>query len=483
MRRIYLGVDIGTTSTKCMAVRDDGQILALSQQPYGVSHPQQGWAEQNPEDYWRGIVATVTGCLRMCSRRRYTKEHVVSIALSTQGDTLIVTDSKGKPLLPAISWMDTRGQAEFEGLQREADASFWYGETGSPPHAFSSAWTILWLRRNQPRSIEHGARFCYVADYLAKRLCDRFGTDAPSASWTPLFSPSKRDWSQPVLDLLGVRREMLPDVLQSGEVIGELLPKVAKELGLLPETKLIAGAFDQAAAAHGAGARADGRSVLSCGTAWVLYTVAPGAIVDPKMRLCSCCHTGAGENGLVLPFSGGSTYDWLTKIIGDVRDEEPASNADPLIFVPHLYGGLSPDWCAESKGSLVGLTLAHTRADIRLALMRGLGYEARRNLEAAEELSGPVRSIRMVGGATNSRNWPQLIANVLNRPIEVPEESESACYGAAMLAAGSASDSWIDSQQASRFEPMSGEVTMEQHLYSRYLCVYEAMKSLYELKG
>lgn len=480
---IYLGVDIGTTSTKCLAVRDDGQVIASSQHHYPMLHPQQGWAEQHPEDYWYGLAATVRGCLRMCSRRRHRKEDVALLALSTQGDTLIVTDGDGNALMHAISWMDARGQAEFEELLSEADASVWYREMGSPLNALSSACTLRWLAKNRPDIMSAKPRFCYVADYLAKRLCGRFATDVPSASWTPMFSPARRGFSQPVLDLLGVRPEALPDVLESGEIIGKLLPEVAKELGLAPETKLIAGAFDQAAAAHGAGARADGRSVLSCGTAWVLYAVAPGGVVDPNERLCSCCHTGRGENGLVLPFSGGSTYDWLTKIIGEVGDDDPPSSADPLVFVPHLYGGLSPDWCAESKGTLAGLTLAHNRADMRLALMRGLGCEARRNMEAAEQLSGDVRSIRMVGGATNSRKWPQLVANVLNRPIEVSEETETACYGAAMLAAGELSAGWPESQRVSRFDPLPAEAIVEEEHYNRYLNVYELMKSVYEPKG
>ncbi len=457
-----------------MAVREDGEILAVSQQSCGMTHPRPGWAEQDPEDYWRVLVATAREALGTCERR------VSRIALSTQADTLIVTDVDGNPLMPAISWMDTRGEPEFAEFQREGDSPLWYRETGSPPHVYSSAWTILWLRRNQRQLFEQDVRFCYVADFLAKRLCGRFATDAPNASWTPMFSPAKRDWSQPVLDMLGARRETLPEVLESGEVIGRLLPEAAGELGLSPDTELVAGAFDQAAAAHGAGARADGRAVLSCGTAWVLYAVATGAAADPNMRLCTCCHVGRGETGMVLPFPGGSTYDWLAGITGCVDEDEPVNTSEPLIFVPHLYGGLSPDWNAESKGTLVGLRLAHTRADIRFALMRGLAYEARRNLEAAENLSGRIESIAMVGGATKSRLWPQIVANVLNRPIEVSHQSESACYGAAMLAAGEVSSHWNANQPASRLTPVEADVAVEEHLYEKYLRIYQDMTSFYK---
>lgn len=473
MGNIYLGIDIGTTSAKCMSVREDGVVLAVAQQPYGMSHPKPGWAEQDPEDYWRGLVATVREVVSKCGG------DACRIALSTQGDTLIVADGEGKQLLPATSWMDTRGEQEFAEFQREGDSSLWYRETGSPPHIYSSAWAIQWLRRNRPEMFKQDVRFCYVADWLAKRLCGRFATDAPSASWTPLFSPAKRDWSQPVLDMLCVSGEDLPHVLESGEVAGKLLPEVARELMLPEHTELVAGAFDQAAAAHGAGARADGRAVLSCGTAWVLYAVAPGEVSDPKMQLCTCCHAGRGQMGLVLPSPGGSTYDWLTRVSGGTDDEEPASD-ESLVFVPHLYGGLSPDWRAESKGSILGLRLTHTRADICSALMRGLACETRRNLEAAEPLSGRIHSIRMVGGAAKSRKWPQMVANVLNRRIEVSNEPETACYGAAMLAAGAASDCWADRAPVTEFQPNASGASVEEQLYERYLRVYESINPIYK---
>lgn len=469
---IYLGLDIGTTSAKCMAVNEDGQTLALTQYAYPMSHPYQDWAEQDPEDYWRGLIHCIRQCAKECGGG-----DVVSVAMSTQGDTLILTDDLGKPLLPAISWMDTRGQTEFDALLSEVD-EFWYRETGAPLTTVSSACAIRWIARNRPEIMAANPRFCYVADYLAKRLCGKFATDVPSASWTPFFSPARRDWSQPVLDLLGITRDRLPEVYESGEVIGELLPEVADELGIGQGTKLIAGAFDQTAAAHGAGASANGISVLSCGTAWVLYIVSAGAVVDAHERLWTCCHTSAGQSALVLPFTGGSAYDWLNRTLSD-KSDAPATGIDQLTFIPHLYGGLSPDWRGESRGSLIGLTLSHTAEDIRLAMMRGLAFEARRNLEAAEPLAGRIESIKMVGGAGKSKTWPQSIANALNRTVEVSECVESACYGAAKLAAGETSAQWTNKTPSRRFDPIAEDVEKEEYLYSRYLQIYEALLPLY----
>lgn len=478
MASVYLGVDIGTTSAKCLAVRDDGEVLALAQHAYGLSHPHQDWAEQDPEDYWRGLADVVGQCVNDCAAKGHAKEDIAALALSTQGDTLIATDQEGLPLAPALSWMDKRAEAECHELIGETGKSFWYKETGIGLTALSSAAKIRWLARNAPQVFSRIARFSWVPDFLANRLCGTFVADVPSASWTPLFSPHARDWSEPVLSLLQVSREMVPVAVESGTVIADLRPDPANELGLAPSTRLVAGAFDQAAAAHGAGA-AGFRSVLSCGTAWVLYAVSHVPVVDELEQIPVCCHTAPNEWGMVLPFTGGSAYDWLRDTFHRGA-RRPEGQRQRLVFVPHLYGGLSPDWRGESKGSILGLTMSHSYEDVELALMRGLAFEARRNVEAAERLCGRIPALRMVGGAGKSATWPQIIADALGRPVEVSGLLESAAYGAAKLAAGAASAQWEGSQQARHFAPDPDAAADMQAQYARYLRCYQALLPLYE---
>jgi xylulokinase len=471
---IYLGVDIGTTSAKCLAVGEDGTILGLAQHPYPMQHPRQGWAEQDPEDYWNALVDVVSRCVRECEDKE-----VAALALSTQGDTLIVTDSSGVPLCPAITWMDTRGESEYRDLLAEKGASFWYKEIGIPLAPTSSACSIRWLRNNAPDLWGRIARFCYVPDFLAFRLTGRFVTDMPSASWTPLCNPSARSWSIPVLEILGVDTSQLPDLVESGEPIGRIPAEVAGLLGLPESATLIAGAFDQAAAALGAGAKPGERSVLSCGTAWVLCSVSDSPIEDAGERIPVYCHTSPSQWGMVLPFTGGAAYDWLTRTLAP-ESADGASDADPLIFIPHLYGGLCPDWRSESRGSLLGLTMAHTSHDIRLALMRGVACEARRNVEAAERLCGSIGSIRMVGGAGRSDLWPRMVANMLNKNVEVADCIECACYGAARLAAGSASEKWKDPGTLRTCDPDPGDAEAESRFYAKYLRFCETLLGLYK---
>lgn len=476
---INLGIDVGTSSTKCLAVDERGRAVALAQRHYGLVHPREGWAEQDAEELWRALVACVRECVGQCAAKGYRSSDVKSLAMSTQGDTLIATDGAGNPVAPAISWMDIRPDEECRELLEMAEQKLWYREMGIVLTAYSTAAKIRWLQKRAPKIWAKTRRLCWVPDFMAKRLCGEFVTDVPSASWSCAFSPAARAYSPEVMRLLGIDESMLPAAVESGTPIGNLTPEAAGALGLTNETKLIAGAFDQAAAAHGAGASVNGRAVLSCGTAWVMYTVSDQPPVDELCRVPICCHTGAGEWGMVLPFSGGAAYDWLQDICG--ASEGPKSEGEPPVFVPHLYGGVCPDWREDSKGSLVGLTMSHTREDIRLAMMRGIASEARRNFEVARELGVEIDSLRMVGGAGKSDIWPQMIANILGVPIEVSDLLESACYGAAKLAAGDIAAGWVGTDTARRCGPDPERAAFEDRQYSRYLRFYNALLPQYEI--
>lgn len=475
---VYLGIDIGTSSAKCLVVDEGGNTVALTQRHYSVSHPRENWVEQDAEEFWSALVDVVCGCVSECEAKGFARSGIRAMAMSAQGDTLIVTDADAKPLAPAISWMDTRAGEECRELLEVKDQQFWYRELGITLTPYSTACKIRWIQKHKPELRKQIARFCWVPDFLAWRLTGRHVSDVPSASWSPYLCPSTRAFSEPVMGVLGIKRENLPEVVESGELIGELTSDAAEALGLPPGVNLVAGAFDQPAAAHGAGVRAGERSVLSCGTAWVLYSASTKPPLDPQCRVPICCHVRPDEWGMVLPFTGGAAYDWLNNTLGTEKPASP-SDAEPPIFLPHLYGSVCPDWREYAKGSLVGLTMAHTFEDVRLAMMRGIACDARRNFEVAEELSGRMESVRMVGGAGKSDIWPQMIADVLNRPVQVSDLVESACYGAAKLAAGDASRAWAETGSGRVCEPRPERVEFEDRQYRRYLRFYEALLPQY----
>ena len=478
MAVITLGVDVGTTSTKCLAVREDGQIVASAQRAYTLTHGPDGRAEQDAHDFQQAVAATISECVAGVVSAGETRGSVRALAMSTQGDTLIPCDASGAPVAPAMSWMDTRSAAQHRSLLDERGAAFWFRETGQTLGPYSSACKLRWLAENAPDVWARIQRVCYVPDFLAAWLTGRFVTDMPSASWSPFLNPGTRAWSPDAMAAVGVARELLPEAVESGTPIGEVLPAIADELGLSQGVTLVAGAFDQAAAATGAGAALEGVGVLSCGTAWVLYAVAASAAADTAGLIPACCHTRADQWGLVLPFPGGGVYDWYCRELGAREGDYPVSG-EPPVFVPHLYGGLAPDFRAESRGSLVGLTMAHTAEDVRLAVMRGIACEARRNVEAAEGIAGAMPGLRMVGGAGRSDVWPQMLADLLARPVTVAGCVEAACLCAASLAAGDPALPQRANGGDREYVPSTDGVAREQALYERYLTCYEKLLRLY----
>lgn len=474
---VFLGIDVGTTSTKCLAADERGRPLALTQRGYTLQHPKDGWAEQDPDELWESACAAVRDCVTELSQQRLSAKDVRGVSVSAQGDTLILYDEEGESLRPAISWMDTRAGRECEELLALRPQQFWYDQTGQLLTPLSSACKVRWLRKNDPDVLKRG-RVGFVSDYIGGRLTQIFATDISSASWTSLYNPFSRYWSLEVLDLLGIREDQLPAIATDAYIGAVWAEEVRRDLGGLGEWVFVPpGAFDQAAAAYGAGAE-PGVAVLSCGTAWVLYVVSRDPESDPERKIPVCCHAVENQWGLVLPFTGGSAYDWARRNLN--LEGSQLSGAEPPVFVPHLYGELCPEWRSDSRGSLAGLTMAHTPADIEQAVMRGLACEARRNIEAAERLAGPVRSVRMVGGAARSQVMPQLLANVLGRTVEVSEFAEAAAFGAAKLAAESDGQLWPLPGRLQRVEPDPQAVKAEERRYQKHLELYGAALSVYQ---
>lgn len=476
---MYLGVDIGTTSTKCLAVSEDGRQVAFAQRGYCLQHPKTGWAEQDPEDYWNALVETVRDCVSQLQNSGGRADKVEALAISSQGDTLLALDPEGNPLASALSWMDTRAGEECGQLMALRDERFWYRQLGIRLTPASSACKIRWLHRHQP-ALFSSATLCYIPEFLAKRLTGQFAADQPSASWNPLYNAHQKDYSTEVLDILHLSGKPLARVTPSGEPVGLILPDVAKLLGLSPHVRLIAGGFDQATAAYGAG----GGALLSCGTAWVLYAVSSKPVNDPASGIPFCLHCQPHSWGMVLPFPGGAVFDWVRSAFPEalecVGEQQIYSCTRPLTFIPHFYGALAPDWQAHSRGSLVGLDLSATPGDILAAAMVGIACEARRNLEAAEKFSGQIPELRMAGGATRNTIWVQAVADILQKPVHTGSISESAAYGAARLAAGGVSARWKTAGEENVFLPQPKVSGWASDKYAMYLQTYNALLPVLE---
>jgi len=480
-----LGVDIGTTRVKAMVVEPPGRVIGEAAREYGMSRPRPLWVEQEPEDWWR--------CMAECVREATSgvdPAAVRGLALSTQGGTLTPVDREGRPLRGAMVWMDERAQDEPAEINRGYGTGFWYERNGKKISPGNTAAKVLWLARHEPDVFKATFRFTEVQDYLVHRLTGAWALDLSSAAYVGQFNVGRRAWDPDLLKATGIRADQLSPVRASGSAIAPLTSEAADALGLTVETLVCGGAHDQTAAAVGTGTLAPGQNCLSCGTAWVLYAVLDRLRLDPLMRLSFSCHAVPDTWSLLTPWTGCAVLDWFVDNFCGVDKQEAqrlgrsvyevllgdraARHTDPLLFHPHLYGALSPAWKMRGRGALLGLTLHHSRGDVARAIMEGLAFQTRWNLEVAREVGGRFESLRMIGGAARSDLWAQILADACGVPVVRPLVADAACLGAATLAAlgsGLIDDLGVVRQALAYRDPVSpdpdGRRRMD-HLYRIY---------------
>lgn len=438
---IYLGIDVGTTAVKVLAVDARGEVLALASREYGLQTPQPGWVQQEAEDWWR----LVAECVREVTAAR--PEPVAALAASTQGDTVVPVDAGGGALAPAITWMDTRALPQVAAM--EAEQELWWRTTGCRPAPFATAASLLWWREELPEVFAGATRFSLVGDFLTSRLTGRALLDAPNASRTLLYDISTRDWSEPLLARVGVGRERLPQAAESGTLVGPVLPVVAAELGLSPDTQVVLGGHDQTCAAVGCGVIEPGALLLSCGTAWVVLAAVAQPLWSEQPGIHAYCHAVPGGYASLGAFAGGNLLRWFRDSLwhdgecGDAAYEAITAEAraaeqagrPPLLFLEHFYGAAGPVPCQRARGGWAGLTLSHTRGDMALSLLRGVALQAAWCVRSLARQGAPTHEVRMIGGGARSPFWTQLVADALGQPVALPAVTEAAAYGAALLAA------------------------------------------------
>ncbi len=437
---LLLGFDIGTTNIKGVAVDRRGEVRASASISYPLTKSPEGYITQDPDDWWEGMRTVISAMSAGVDL-----SGAVALSLSTQGETLVPVDREGFPLSPAISWMDHRSEREAEELNGRY--SFWFERTGSRVSPYGTLSKIVWLKRHDPDLFESVATFSQVQDHLVRRLTGRPVCDINNASFTQYFDVRNRTWDGEIAGIFGLRGK-LPETAESGTPIGRIRRSAARELGLPEDVQVVAGGHDQACAAIGGGCSGPGELMLSTGTAWVLYAVIDEPLFDPGEAIIVYCHASPGKWALMAPSNGGVVLDYFIRefCTEESREAEKAGLSpyellfrdvpDPkgLVFIPHLYGSISPDWRGDAKGAIWGLTLGHTRRDVAAAVMESLAFEALRNLEIMGRLGLSPSEISMLGGAAKSPFWPQVVADVMGLKVKVPEVADAAALGAALLA-------------------------------------------------
>lgn len=445
---LLLGIDAGTTSVKSGLFSADGQCLAVARQEYQLSTPRASWAELDPDVYWQACIATVKQVVEQASAG-----DIAAISVSSQGETMIALDPNGTPVYPAIVWLDNRAEREAETLSQKFAAEV-YERTGIPE--IIPTWTackILWLKQNEPEIFSRVDKFLLVQDYLIYKLTGQF-TSNDSVSCTSLyFDITTHRWWDAVLQEIGIRETQLPRLVPPGEVIGTVSDEASATTGLPQTAKVVGGGMDQSVGAIGAGNIRAGVVSETTGAALTIQVTIPSPDVDKHKVIPVYCHSVPGEY-LFVPVcpTAGMAYKWFRDTFAAVEvaqaekggtdsydllttlAAEVPAGSDGLTMLPHLMGAYSPEPNPLARGSFTGFTLSHTRGHFARAILEGVAFLLKRNLEVLQKAGVEGSEIRSTGGGARSPLWNQIKANVCELPVVTLQNEETALLGDAILA-------------------------------------------------
>ena len=480
---VLVGLDVGTTGVRALAVDRQGEIVATAGRRYALSMPRPGWTEQEPDDWWNAARDALGEVVHAVEGR------VGGIGLTGQMHGAVFLDGSGKSIRPAILWNDQRTEAQCQEITSRVGAKRLLEVCGNPALTGFQAPKLLWLREEEPDAYQRVTHVLLPKDYIRYRLTGELATDPSDASGTLLLDLRGRDWSQELLDRLEVPREWLPAVVESPGQTGQVGRSLAEELGLGPGVPVAAGAGDNAAAAIGVGVIAPGVGVSSIGTSGVVFAPSAAFTPDGPGRVHAFCHAVPGGYHLMgVTLAAGAALEWWRGLFGAPLTPEQlaelAASAAPgsgdLLFLPYLYGERSPLLDPRARGAFVGLTASHGRAELTRAVMEGVVFSLRQSLEIIAELA-PVAQIRATGGGGRSRFWVQLQADIYGRPVSVMAVEEGAAYGAALLA-GVAAEVFASVEAASELtrvretiEPDTTKSSVYDELFGTYAALYPSL--------
>lgn len=443
---IFLGIDIGTSGVKTLAIDSRGKIHAEASAGYPVHYPKPMWTEQDPEDWWRAVVKTVRAVVR---KGKWKPAEIKAIGLSGQMHGSVFLDKKGQVIRRALLWNDQRTAAECDEIERRAGGRKKLIKlVANPALTGFTAPKILWLRNHEPRNFDKTVKVLLPKDDVRRRLTGEFATDVSDASGMLLLDVAKRDWSKPLLSKLELDRSLFADCYESEEVTGRLTAAAAKTLGLTTDCLVVGGAGDCAANAVGTGVVKKGILSTSIGTSSVMFVHSDEVKIDPAGRLHTFCHAVRGKWHMMgVTLTGGGALQWFVdnlckgvkaKDVYELLNAEAAQSpvgAEGLFFLPYLAGERTPHADPDARGCWVGLTLKHARGHVARSVMEGVTYAMRDSLEIISELGVPVRQIRVSGGGSRSDLWRQMQADVFGKKAVTINAEQGPAYGVALLAA------------------------------------------------
>jgi xylulokinase len=490
-----LGLDIGTTGCKATVFDDNGELLGKASREYSIAIPHPGWAEQDPEKVWDLAQEAIAEVLSK------TGGEAVAIGLSVQGEAIMPVNGKGQALRPAILGMDTRTADQNTILRESFGAEHLFQRTGMPLHTINTLPKMLWLKQHEPEVWKSADKFLLYEDFIINKMTRVPAISHCLASRTQVYDIQTRDWSPEVLEYLELETDRLAPVRPSGFPVGKMNAELSRSLGFSTPPLVSTGGHDQACGALGVGLTRPDLAMVSTGTAEVVEVAMATPALNETFYEGNLSVYSHVIDGLYLSMtinhSGGLLLRWFRDTFGQLEMQAAAGSGQDaydlllenapdeptgLLVLPHFAGAGSPSFDTRSKGAILGLTFAHSKAHIAKAILEGTTYELRLNLDVLKKGGVPIGELRAVGGGARSPMWLQMKADITGITVAVPRVTEAASWGAAILA-GTAAGCFPSASEAAeaclsiqhRYEPDPGSAARYEPLYQLYQLIHPTL--------
>ena len=488
----FLGMDVGTGGTRAVVVDAAGKLMgsaSCAHAPFRAEHP--GWAEQDPEDWWRAAQEAIRGALAATPEP---KEPIAAIALTGQMHGAVMLDENGAVLRPALIWCDTRTQPECDWLTQRIGYERLIELTCNPALPNFTLTKLLWVKKHQPEIFAKIAHVMCPKDYVRYRLTGEFAIDVQEASGTLLLDVTHRRWSREMAEVAGIKEAWLPRVFESPEICARIGEEASGLTELKAGTPVAAGAGDQGAGAVGMGILQPGSVSATIGTSGVVFAATAQPTKDPKGRLHTFCHAVPGLwHVMGVTQSAGLSLSWLKETFfpGQSYDElnagaaEIPAGCEGLEWAPYLLGERTPHLDPEVRAAFVGIGANHTAAHFVRAVLEGVAYSLEDTFTLFAELGIPVSGIRLGGGGARGALWRRIQAGIYGHAVEVLTAEEGGAFGCALMA-GVGVGHWANLDEAcgqaikvaERIEPDPADVAAYKKGYAEWRKLYPALKSL-----
>ena len=501
--KYVLGIDLGTSGTKTVLFTQFGLSMASHTVEYPMAQPHNGWAEQDPADWWN---ATAAGIQSVLAESKVNPADIAGIGLSGQMHGLVMLDKDNKVLAPSILWCDQRTAAECAEIEELVGSARLREIAANPALTGFTAPKILWMRKHHPDLYTKCAHILLPKDYVRLMLTGEYATDVSDASGMLLLDVKNRCWSGEILEKLAIPESMLAKVYESPDITGHITSDIAALTGLAAGTPVVGGAGDNAAAAIGTGTVTDGKAFTTIGTSGVVYVHTDNISIDAQGRCHTfCCAVPGAWHVMGVTQGAGLSLKWLRDelcheevkvadvletdpyVIMDMQAEKSGVGAGQLLYLPYLMGERTPHLDPDARGVFFGLSAKHKRRDMIRAVMEGVAFSLNDCRGVFEEMGQAISGMTLCGGGGRSALWRQIISDVFNMPVTTTENKEGPALGAAILAAVGAGlftsvpeacEIIINEKKGA--SPKAENTEQYKELYALYTKLYPALKELYK---